>query len=705
MPDGYSASTDFRFTVNEGAPDGPYEVTVNVVDVSVPATISTQMGAFYVTSAYDVGEGIVNASVTADSVSEDTDSYGFYIFEGLTADETYLVEVNAASYESHEEYTTVELGMNHRDYSLNKLTNTITGYVFEDVNDNGVKDAGDKVINAKIIAVKNGGGTFEAFTDDTGFYSVPNLPVGTYDLQCEQIVGGGELQEYQDWQIEDPIEITEGDIIEQDIPMSRHFVDVNGNVTDGVDPLQGVQVDWFSPDDFTTPVFNTSSDGSGNWETTSWTHADLDYDGEVDDNEDGVPVGTWFVKFSKTGYEVVTKWVTLDFNDVAGGYTIDVEMTDIPSTLGIIEGTVENADDSTPIQGATVKATETTTLDEYYASTLADGTYSLNDLPPGSYDVECTKLGFDDGTASGVSVTANTTTTQDFSLDPNAAGFGEMEVTVEDDGSNLYDGALVTVWHYNDGTPDKEVYEFFAEATTDASGVVTFTNLPTDADGETYVVCASDNDGNMIMDAFEFLVEDGDTDTATLVLEPGTASSNTFPEAGWYMMSFPVLVPEDVPWPALLYASGIDESGWQKVAQWTDGVYEYYDPTLVRDTDMWFAEADRGYWLRLSAGATLTVVGEESTERTFDLSGGQWSLIGYNLLTANNDIASAMDVTVSPDSVNLMWTYLPDEVAGSPLNQAQLYDPRGRFANGFEEFNPWHGYWIYCDDDCTITIS
>jgi hypothetical protein len=120
---------------------------------------------------------------------------------------------------------------------------------------------------------------------------------------------------------------------------------------------------------------------------------------------------------------------------------------------------------------------------------------------------------------------------------------------------------------------------------------------------------------------------------------------------------------------------------------------------------MWFAEADRGYWLRLSAGATLTVVGEESTERTFDLSGGQWSLIGYNLLTANNDIASAMDVTVSPDSVNLMWTYLPDEVAGSPLNQAQLYDPRGRFANGFEEFNPWHGYWIYCDDDCTITIS
>ncbi|HHN81607.1 MAG TPA: hypothetical protein ENN11_03185 [Methanomicrobia archaeon] len=657
------------------------------VDASVPET-----------------EGIVNASVTADSVSEDTDSFGFYILEGLTADETYLVEVNAAGYESHEEYTTVELGLNTMNYSLNKLTNTISGYVFEDVNDNGVKDAGDKVINAKIIAVKNGGGTFEAFTDDTGFYSVPSLPVGTYALQCEQIVDGSELPEYQDWQIEDPIVITEGDIIEQDIPMSRYFVDVNGNVTDGTDPLQGVVVDWFSPDDFTTPVFTTSSDSSGDWVTTSWTHADLDYDGEVDDNEDGVPVGTWFVKFSKTGYEVVTKWVTLDFDDVGTGYTIDVAMTEVESTLGIIEGTVDNANDATPIQGATVKATETTSLDEYYTSTLADGSYSLNDLPPGTYDVECTKIGFDDGTASGVSVTANTTTTQDFSLDPNAEGFGEMEVTVEDEGTNLYEGALVTVWHYNDTTTNKEVYEFFAEATTDSSGVVTFTNLPTDADGETYVVCASDNDGNMIMDAFEFLVEDGDTDTATLTLEPGTASSNTFPDAGWYMMSFPVLVPEDVPWPALLYASGIDSSEWQKVAQWTDGVYEYYDPTLVRDTDMWYAEADRGYWLRLNAAATLTVVGEESTERVLNLTGGQWSLIGYNLLTANNDIATAMDVSVT-DSVNLMWTYLPDEVAGSPLNQAQLYDPRGRFASGFDEFNPWHGYWIYCDDDCTITIS
>jgi|GEM_PF-6809407 len=659
------------------------------VDASVPKT-----------------EGIVNASVTADSVSEDTDSFGFYILEGLTADETYLVEVNAAGYESHEEYTTVELGLNTMNYSLNKLTNTISGYVFEDVNGNGVKDAGDKVINAKIIAVKNGVGTFEAFTDDTGFYSVPSLPVGTYTLQCVQIVDGTELPEYQDWQIEDPIVISEGDIIEQDIPMSRYFVNVTGSVDDGSNPVQGADVEWFSPDDFSTPRFTTQTDSSGNWDTSGWEHADLNYDGDNDDNETGVPLGTWFVKFSKTGYDVTTKWVTLDYDDW-DSYYITATINESSSTLGIINGTVTQMDGTTPIQGVTVKATNTSTTDEYYASTLGDGTYSVNDLPDATYDLEFSKLGFVTEVVNGVVVNPGDTITQDISLDMSVAGFGDLEVTVTDDSASSYVGALVTIWHFNEST---QVYEYFGEAATNGSGIATFTNLPTDGDGETYVACASDNDADMIMDASEFVVEVGDSDTVSLVLEPGTSSDLTFPEAGWYMMSFPVLVPEDVPWPALLYASGIDYSTWDKIAQYngTDEYYEYYDypdTSSVKSSTVKYPEHDRGYWIRLNGLAELTVVGEESTtSRSIDITGGQWSLIGYNLLTANNDIATALDASV-PGTVNLMWTYLPDEVAGSPTNQAQLYDPRGRFASGFDEFNPWHGYWIYCDDDCTITIS
>ncbi len=75
---------------------------------------------------------------------------------------------------------------------------------------------------------------------------------------------------------------------------------------------------------------------------------------------------------------------------------------------GTLAGTVTTG--ATAVAGATVSA------GSYTATTAADGTYTISSVPVGSYNMTVTKYGYADGSAAGVAVTANTTTTQNFSL-------------------------------------------------------------------------------------------------------------------------------------------------------------------------------------------------------------------------------------------------------------------------------------------------
>ncbi|MBN1786517.1 MAG: hypothetical protein JW825_05995, partial [Candidatus Methanofastidiosa archaeon] len=158
---------------------------------------------------------------------------------------------------------------------------------------------------------------------------------------------------------------------------------------------------------------------------------------------------------------------------------------------------------------------------------------------------------------------------------------------------------------------------------------------------------------------------------------------------------------------ALLYASGIDETGWDMIASWDNATdsYDYYDTNLSHATGFWLVRDpaltyDPGFWLHMEAGNyDLKVVGEEATTRVLNLPGGHWTLMGYALLDDGNPIATAIAQNPA-DSINLMWTY------DIPPTAAHLYDPRGRFVpNGFEELELWHAYWIFVDVNCTLTIT
>jgi thermitase len=85
----------------------------------------------------------------------------------------------------------------------------------------------------------------------------------------------------------------------------------------------------------------------------------------------------------------------------------------VPVLSGSITGSVTDATDGSPIVGAAVTdGTRTTTTD-------ASGTYTIADVPTGSYEVTASKEGYE-STTGGVTVTPGTAVVIDFSLGPQS---------------------------------------------------------------------------------------------------------------------------------------------------------------------------------------------------------------------------------------------------------------------------------------------
>jgi len=84
-------------------------------------------------------------------------------------------------------------------------------------------------------------------------------------------------------------------------------------------------------------------------------------------------------------------------------------------TLGTIAGTVVDSDRA-PVEHVQVQAVNRSTKITYKAATSANGAYSLEKLPPGSYDIAVTAPGFNPYTQQNVSVSAAGPTRLDIRL-------------------------------------------------------------------------------------------------------------------------------------------------------------------------------------------------------------------------------------------------------------------------------------------------
>lgn len=208
----------------------------------------------------------------------------------------------------------------------------------------------------------------------------------------------------------------------------------------------------------------------------------------------GVYPGTYNVEATKAGYGIGE---ALDVDVTSGGNaTADIMVPD-PLTGTITGQVVDDCGD--PVSGATVD-TETGC---YEATTDADGYYTIDFVPVGSYGLVVSAAGFIDGFEMGVGVATDNTTTVDFTVYP--ASLGHISGIVRDSYGTVLNDVDITI------TPG------CGSATTNLSGQYTLSNIKPG----NYTVMAR-KDGYYPQDLSPIIVSGDNTTTVNFYLSPTT---------------------------------------------------------------------------------------------------------------------------------------------------------------------------------------
>ena len=142
--------------------------------------------------------------------------------------------------------------------------------------------------------------------------------------------------------------------------------------------------------------------------------------------------------------------------------------TPTPVPTGNITGKVSSSTGSSLAQ-AIVSVSQSGTLIKS-TTTLSDGTYTLSNLNAGSYDLTASISGYTSQTKTGISVLAGQTTSGvNFSLTPSSQQYGSATGVVTNSSGVVQSGITVTA----------SIGRTKYTTVTNASGVYTFTNLPT----------------------------------------------------------------------------------------------------------------------------------------------------------------------------------------------------------------------------------
>ncbi len=146
---------------------------------------------------------------------------------------------------------------------------------------------------------------------------------------------------------------------------------------------------------------------------------------------------------------------------------------------------------------------------------------------------------------------------------------------------------------------------------------------------------------------------------------PPTGTSHTYgAKAGWYMVSVP--------------AQGVSAEAFGGTLYWWNGsAYERVtslDPT-------------RGYWVRLPANKTVTVVGQASAaDQVLVLAWAGWHQIGSPWPYAKDQIVVARGPETRPWREAVAMGWVRDNLFGWGADQGSYTDATA--------LHPWYGYWI-----------
>jgi thermitase len=328
-----------------------------------------------VTDAED-GTSIVGATVTDGTRTVLTDAAGQYGIDDVPPG-TYQVIATKAGYEPVS--LTVDVlseAMVVADFSLNGIIvpGNITGMVTDG-------EGGAPVVGATVTD-----GTRMTTTDATGGYTLANVPPGTYELTAAK-------SGYQSSSL--TVDVLPGSNAVANFSLSQIIIpgSITGSVTD--------------PEDGSHVVGATVSDG---------TRIALT-DGVGTYSINNVPPGTYHIVASKEGYQSSFLTVTVPSGTAA---VADVLLHEA-AVLVSITGTVTDARDASPIVGAIVSdGTRTMTAD-------GAGKYTIADVPPGTYQVTASQVGYENVTSS-VAVVSGGIALVNFALNQKPPAAGAMWV-------------------------------------------------------------------------------------------------------------------------------------------------------------------------------------------------------------------------------------------------------------------------------------
>ena len=290
-----------------------------------------------------------------------TDSCGGFLLHVPAGELALSVTAQGVQTVTEEQTVTTVLG------EVTKVTiqvqgGSITGKVLD--------DSGNGVPNTTITAISDNY-KLVATSDETGAYSLTDLPEGNYTVSCEAVGYRVDTQPFA----EEMIIGKNAD--EKDIQTTLTSGTLHGNLVDGNGkPLAGATVSAWSGD----ISLQTTTDENG--EYTLYF----------------VPAG---YTYTVQGYMYTYASVEQDF-DVTVGQTTETGEYQLVQALGTLSGTAVDRTGA-PVEGALIAATNDSGL-VYTATTDASGHYDMGDVLVGSYSISATKAGLVTGSVQGVNV-------------------------------------------------------------------------------------------------------------------------------------------------------------------------------------------------------------------------------------------------------------------------------------------------------------
>ncbi|MBX0356899.1 carboxypeptidase regulatory-like domain-containing protein [Halobacillus sp. Nhm2S1] len=404
-----------------------------------------------------------------------TNASGQFSFPNLEPG-NYTVRASAVDYQTQVLGAQINEGeITVVDFSLLQQPGSLEGTIM----DNSMGAIPGAVITARAdegnVVVATG------VTDDTGFYTIPQLAPGTYNVTVT-------AQNYQS--------ISQGVFIESSMTSTADFtlsptpVSITGTVINSQtgDPLTGTEIEVRILDVNGAVIQTTFTDTNGDYLV------------------DQLAPGTYTVFASLSGYQTNFSSVTIP---PGGMENVIIGMIPNPGT---VTGTINSQTSGDPVPGAVVKVIDQNNVQ--LDSVVADqnGQYTISGLPPGSYSIVASAEGFETK-VGGAIVLSGSTSVVDLSLEEQP---GIISGTV----SPVQPSTLVQLY-----TAEKV---FLASTIADANGNYVFPNL---SPGN-YIVSASAPDYTTV--SAGAVVDSNQTTTIdlTLTANPASFSGTVLDEGG-----------------------------------------------------------------------------------------------------------------------------------------------------------------------------